>query len=49
MNATVSEWVAKAEGDYRTAQRELHATGALGQGEPRPYNPRRVAHSRKHS
>lgn len=27
MNATVSEWVAKAEGDYRTAQRELHPSG----------------------
>lgn len=27
MNATVSEWVSKAEGDYRTAERELHPTG----------------------
>jgi HEPN domain-containing protein len=27
MNATVREWVAKAEGDYRTAERELHPTG----------------------
>jgi len=27
MDATVSEWVAKAEGDYRTAERELHPTG----------------------
>jgi HEPN domain-containing protein len=27
MNATVREWVSKAEGDYRTAERELHPTG----------------------
>jgi HEPN domain-containing protein len=27
MNATVREWVAKAEGDYRTAERELRPTG----------------------
>ncbi|MGD0695679.1 MAG: HEPN domain-containing protein [Terriglobia bacterium] len=27
MNATVSEWVSKAEGDYRTAERELRPTG----------------------
>jgi len=27
MNATVNEWVAKAEGDYRTAHRELHPAG----------------------
>ena len=27
MNATVKEWVAKAEGDYRAAERELHPTG----------------------
>jgi HEPN domain-containing protein len=27
MNATVKEWVAKAEGDYATAERELHPTG----------------------
>lgn len=27
MNATVREWVSKAEGDYWTAQRELHPTG----------------------
>ena len=26
MNATVKEWVTKAEGDYATAGRELHAT-----------------------
>lgn len=26
MNATVKEWVAKAEGDYRTAERELRPT-----------------------
>jgi len=26
MNATVSEWIAKAEGDYATAARELRAT-----------------------
>jgi HEPN domain-containing protein len=28
MNATVKEWIAKAEGDYATAQRELHAPSA---------------------
>lgn len=28
MNATVKEWIAKAEGDYATAQRELHTSGA---------------------
>lgn len=28
MNGTVKEWIAKAEGDYATAQRELHASGA---------------------
>ena len=27
MNATVREWVAKAEGDYATAERELHPAG----------------------
>ena len=27
MNATVKEWISKAEGDYRTAERELHPTG----------------------
>jgi HEPN domain-containing protein len=27
MNATVKEWIAKAEGDYGTAQRELHVAG----------------------
>jgi HEPN domain-containing protein len=27
MNATVREWMAKAEGDYATAQRELHPSG----------------------
>ncbi len=27
MNATVREWVSKAEGDYRTAERELHPAG----------------------
>lgn len=27
MNATVREWIAKAEGDYATAERELHPTG----------------------
>jgi len=27
MNATVSEWIAKAEGDYRTAERELQPAG----------------------
>jgi len=27
MNETVREWIAKAEGDYRTALRELQATG----------------------
>ncbi len=27
MNVTVREWMSKAEGDYATAQRELHATG----------------------
>jgi HEPN domain-containing protein len=26
MNATVKEWIAKAEGDYATASRELRAT-----------------------
>src|ERR1700693_4536320 len=29
MNATVSEWIAKAEGDYATAARELRATDSL--------------------
>lgn len=28
MNETVREWIAKAEGDFRTAQRELAATEA---------------------
>ena len=27
MNATVREWVSKAEGDYATAERELNPTG----------------------
>lgn len=27
MNATVREWIAKAEGDYATAARELNPTG----------------------
>ncbi len=27
MNATVKEWIAKAEGDYATAELELHPTG----------------------
>jgi HEPN domain-containing protein len=27
MNATVREWISKAEGDYATAERELHAEG----------------------
>lgn len=27
MNATVKEWIAKAEGDYVTAERELHPAG----------------------
>ncbi len=27
MNATVEEWISKAEGDYAMAQREIHATG----------------------
>ncbi len=27
MNATVREWISKAEGEYATAQRELYATG----------------------
>jgi HEPN domain-containing protein len=27
MNATVREWIAKAEGDYATAERELNPTG----------------------
>jgi HEPN domain-containing protein len=27
MNATVSEWISKAEGDYATAKRELNPTG----------------------
>ena len=27
MNGTVKEWIAKAEGDYATAQRELHPSG----------------------
>lgn len=27
MNATVREWISKAEGDYATAERELCATG----------------------
>lgn len=28
MNGTVKEWVEKAEGDYATAGRELHAVGS---------------------
>lgn len=28
MNATVKEWISKAEGDYATAERELHPAGA---------------------
>ncbi|HET7840930.1 MAG TPA: HEPN domain-containing protein [Terriglobia bacterium] len=27
MNGTVKEWIAKAEGDYATARRELHPQG----------------------
>jgi HEPN domain-containing protein len=27
MNATVNEWVANADGDFRTAERELHPAG----------------------
>ncbi len=27
MTGTVKEWVSKAEGDYRTAERELHTSG----------------------
>lgn len=27
MNATVKEWISKAEGDYRTAERELRPVG----------------------
>jgi translation elongation factor EF-Ts len=29
MNAVVAEWVAKAEGDFQSAQRELRARGAI--------------------